>query len=69
MSELKRNTNDFRFGTGERVAAASTPGIEESQPRQTLEMVRAMALWEGSQEAGSDPYNTVGVRAIKPRAA
>ena len=68
MSELKRNI-DFRFGAGEKPAESSTPGIDESQPRQTLEMKRAMALWEGSQEAGSDPYNTVGVRAIKPRAA
>jgi hypothetical protein len=69
MSELKRNTNNFSFGAGEKPAEATTPGIEESQPRQTLEMKRAMALWEGSQEVGSDPYNAVGARAIRPRAA
>lgn len=68
MSELKRNA-DFQFGGGDRSKDSSGPGIEESQPRQTLEVKRAMALWAGNQESGCDPYNAVGARAIKPRAA
>ena len=43
------------------VAVRSELGIDESQPRPTLEMARALAmLTDGGDEAGGDPYNAVG---------
>lgn len=69
MSELKRNP-DFQVRAGTRVAGALAQGIEDSQPRQTLEMQRVRELWEsGCDMGGGDPYNTIGIRAIRPRAA
>jgi hypothetical protein len=69
MSELKRNL-DFRFTAKARAAGAATSDIEESQPRQTLEMQRVKYLWEsGCDMGGGDPYNTIGTRAFRPRAA
>jgi hypothetical protein len=74
MSELKRNSSDFRFGSDEKSATTPTPGIEDSQPRQTLETIRALARLQGAQLQGGDPYNTVGTHAFgtcfsKPHAA
>jgi hypothetical protein len=69
MSELKRNL-DFRIAAKARPAMAATPDIEESQPRQTLELQRVKLLWEsGCDMGGGDPYNTIGTRAFRPRAA
>jgi hypothetical protein len=68
MSELKRNT-DFPVNAATPQAPAARPGIEESQPWRTAEMQRAMEVWIGNPEAGGDPYNHVGARARKPRAA
>jgi hypothetical protein len=77
MSENKRSDNDFHFGHGERSQpttaptvdshAATTPAIEESQPRQTLEVPRANAVWQFHREQSTDPYNSVGAHAISPR--
>lgn len=69
MSELKRNP-DFRFSAGVKKVGSSSPGIEESQPRQTLELQRLKLLWEsGCDMGGGDPYNTIGTRAFRSRAA
>ena len=68
MSELKRNP-DFQFSAGSKQAGPQEPGIDESQPRQTLEVRRAMDLLDGAQDNGCDPYNTLGTRPIRPRAA
>jgi hypothetical protein len=67
MSELKRSDNDYRSNQASH--AATTPGIDESQPRQTLEMQRAMELWKAAREKSTDPYNSVGANAISPGAA
>lgn len=68
MSDLKRNA-DFQFGGGRKPAGSPTPGIEDSQPRQTLEVKRAMDLLDAAHDNGCDPYNTLGTRPIRPRAA
>lgn len=58
MSEWKRSHQEY---AARPVAVRSELGIDESQPRPTLEMARAMAmLTEGRGEAGGDPYNAVG---------
>jgi hypothetical protein len=71
MSEWKRSHQEYATpaaplnpvarGPVRPVAVRSELGIDESQPRPTLEMARAMAmLTEGGDEAGGDPYNAVG---------
>jgi hypothetical protein len=69
MSELKRNL-DFRVTAKAKATDVAAPDIEESQPRQTLELQRVKHLWEsGCDMGGGDPYNTIGTRAFRPRAA
>jgi hypothetical protein len=68
MSELKRNV-DFQFGPRKMQVASSARGIDESQPRQTLEIAQAKEFLAGSWDMGGDPYNSVGARATKSRAA
>jgi hypothetical protein len=68
MSDLKRNP-DFQFGTGSKSAGSSATAIDESQPRQTLEWKRAMDMLDADRDNGCDPYNTIGTRRIRPRAA
>jgi hypothetical protein len=68
MSESKRSNAEFQRPAYAATGAAHA-GIEESQPRQTLELKRAMELWNGGNESGGDPYNAVGRRAISPKAA
>lgn len=68
MSDLKRNP-EFQFAAGSKLVGTDQPGIEESQPRQTLEVKRAMDLLDAAQDNGCDPYNTLGTRPIRPRAA
>lgn len=70
MSEQKRNDSQFSFPPSPaETARTAMPGIDESQPRPTLEMNKAIALLESSEESGGDPYNAVGRRATGPRAA
>jgi len=70
MSEQKRNM-DFTLGN-KAVPAATAPGatgIGESQPWRAPDQARALALWKDGQNAGCDPYNSVGVRAFRFDAA
>jgi hypothetical protein len=61
MSEWKRSHQEYAAAAPVRPAARAELGIDESQPRPTLEMARALALLtEGRDEAGGDPYNAVG---------
>jgi len=59
MSQLKRQDSEFQFAPQGKSANAD-PGIAESQPRPTLEMARAIALFESHEIRGGDPYNAVG---------
>jgi hypothetical protein len=68
MSQLKRNT-EFHFAASEKPADEQSPGIDQSQPWKTLEMKRALAAWQSGEDAGCDPYNTIGSRAIRQRVA
>ena len=68
MSELKRNT-DFAAGSQAATTAAPAAGIDESQPWRTSQMQQAVERWAVSAEAGFDPYNHVGTRVRKSRAA
>jgi hypothetical protein len=68
MSELKRNA-DFHVNPATKPATVAAHGIDESQPWRAAEMQRAMEVWIGNPEAGGDPYNHVGARARKNRAA
>jgi hypothetical protein len=63
MSDLKRKT-DFQFGNRGK-SGPSTPGIEDSQPRQTLEVKRATEFLDAAHDTGCDPYNTIGTRPIR----
>jgi hypothetical protein len=71
MSQLKRDTSQFRFARADKQSASPDidHGIDESQPRQTLELQRAAALWQRSDGRGGDPYNAVGVRMQRSHAA
>ncbi len=71
MSQLKRDTSHFRFAHTDKPSAAprTEQDIEDSQPRQTLELPRAAALWQRSDGRGGDPYNAVGARMQRPNAA
>jgi hypothetical protein len=71
MSQLKRDTSNFRFAHADKQSADPRvdQDIEDSQPRQTLELQRAAALWQRSDGRGGDPYNAVGVRMQKSNAA
>jgi hypothetical protein len=67
MSQLKRDTSHFRFAHADTQSAAKD--IEDSQPRQTLELQRAASLWQRNDGRGGDPYNAVGVRMQRSSAA
>lgn len=64
MSDLKRSA-DFRIGTRRVPATSATPGIEESQPWHAAEVQKNLDLWAQTAEAGCDPYNNTGIRAIR----
>ena len=62
MSEWKRSHQEFAAApTAPRpVIVRPELGIDESQPRPTLEMARALALLTDAYAGGGDPYNAVG---------
>jgi hypothetical protein len=69
MSEWKRSHHEYAASARSapvrpaplpRAEARPELGIDESQPRPTLEMARALALLTESDASGGDPYNAVG---------
>lgn len=64
MSEWKRSHHEYAASARPAVVrpavARSELGIDESQPRPTLEMARALALLTEGDASGGDPYNAVG---------
>ena len=67
MSEWKRSHQEYATPASSVNSAAPRPvavrselGIDESQPRPTLEMARALALLTEGDASGGDPYNAVG---------
>jgi len=64
MSDLKRKA-DFQFGPRGKSTGPSGPGIDESQPGQTLEVKRAMDFLDAAHDSGCDPYNTISTRMIR----
>jgi len=64
MSEWKRSHHEYAASARPAVVRPSVArpelGIDESQPRPTLEMARALALLTEGDASGGDPYNAVG---------
>ncbi len=59
MSEWKRSHHEYA-ASARPAAVRPELGIDESQPRPTLEMARALALLTEGDGSGGDPYNAVG---------
>lgn len=68
MSDQKRNT-DFTLDGRAVPLAKVAAGIEESQPWRAPDREKALSMWKDGQNAGCDPYNSVGTRAYKISAA
>ncbi len=67
MSDIKRSAAEFQRppqGTLE----TATPVADTSASRQTRKLQRTVALWQGAEERGGDPYNATGRHAMGPRA-
>jgi hypothetical protein len=64
MSEWKRSHHEYAASARPAAVRQSVVrpelGIDESQPRPTLEMARALALLTEGDASGGDPYNAVG---------
>ncbi|MDW8258289.1 MAG: hypothetical protein RML32_02460 [Gammaproteobacteria bacterium] len=80
MSEWKRSNSEYglqrqqaerppRAIDLETGAAFEFAGIEDSQPRPTLDMSLALDKIEAAEPLGGDPYNSVGSRIRAGRAA
>jgi hypothetical protein len=65
MSQLKRDTSNFRFvqiHKSDRQTAAA--GAEKTQSQLALESQAAVAARQPGSRRGGDPYNAVGTRIV-----
>jgi hypothetical protein len=66
MSDSKRSTAEFQRLPPD-VLETPTPKVDATASRETRRLQRQLAMWQGAEERGGDPYNAVGRHVIGAR--
>ena len=65
MSQLKRDTSQFRFAQVQKANGQSAPaGVPKTQSQLALESQATLAARQPGSRRGGDPYNAVGTRIV-----
>jgi hypothetical protein len=65
MSQLKRDTSQFRFAQANKAdRQTAAAGVEKTQAQLSLQSQTAVAAWQPGSRRGGDPYNAVGKRIV-----
>ena len=65
MSQLKRDTGQFRFAQADRAdRQTAAAGVDKTQLQLALESQAAVAARHPGSRRGGDPYNAVGTRIV-----